>query len=119
MAKALQPGDLDRKLSLFTMDAHKNGKGESIGKSESPFVENLPCRKRERGGVETGGDGSGSPAASRETAYGLVDFDIRYRTDLLPTMILKCEGVLYDILNISEMPGPRRQWLTIETQKHD
>ncbi|QHV99222.1 head-tail adaptor protein [Spirosoma endbachense] len=119
MAKALQAGDLDCKLSLFTLDTHKNGKGESIGQSESPFVQNLSCRKRERGGVETGGDGSGSPAASRETAYGLVDFDIRYRMDLLPTMILYCEGIQYDILNIHAMAGTRRQWLTIETQKHD
>ncbi|GAB3881274.1 phage head completion protein [Spirosoma agri] len=118
MAKPLQAGNLDRTLDLFTKDAHKNGKGEKIGESPSPFAQNVPCRKRETGGVETGGDGSGSAQASRETAFGTVEFDLRYRTGVLETMILYCEGVRYDILNVREGEG-RRQWLIIEAQKHD
>ncbi len=118
MAKPLQSGDLRHKLDLYTKDTHRNGKGESIGQSPSPFAKNVPCRKREKPGVETGGDGSGAASAARETAYGLAEFDLRYRTDILPTMILYCGGVRYDILNVREGEGTN-QWLVIEAQKHD
>lgn len=112
-----QAGDLRNRCDFFTLDTHRNGKGESIGKSPSPFAQNVPCRKRELGGVETGGDGSGSPSAARETAYGRAEFDLRYRSDLKETMLLFCEGVQYDILNIRKVV--HKKWITIEVQKHD
>ena len=116
--KKLQAGDLRDKLDLFTKDTHRNGKGESIGQSATPFAQNVPCRKRDKPGVETGGDGAGSVTASRETAYGLAEFDLRYREGIVPTMLLHCRGVQYDILNIREGEG-HKQWLIIEALKHD
>lgn len=107
----MQAGDLDRKIDILTLDTHKNTLGE-MGKSLSPFATGVWAKKQDISGKE-------EVESERETAFGRTDFTIRYRSDLKETMVLQCEGVTYDILNVREGDGERRQWTVIEAKKHD
>lgn len=110
--KPMQAGDLDRQIDILQLDTMRNTVGE-IGKSLSPFLPGVWAKKEDIGGTE-----KDDPTTGRVTAFGRVDFTIRYRADLKETMAVDCEGIRYDILNVREGEG-RKQWTVIEAQKHD
>lgn len=106
----MEAGDLDRKVDILTLDTHKNTLGE-MGKSLSPFALGVWMKKEDVSGKE-------EVDSDRKTAFGQTDFTARFRSDLKETMVLICEGVTYDILNIREGEG-RKQWTVIEAKRHD
>jgi head-tail adaptor len=114
MAKQLQSGDTDRKMDVLKPETLVTELGEEANTTLGPFKMGVPCMWEEL-------DGSEKPESNRETAFGQARATTRYEAanGILETMTIRYEGRNYDILNIREKPGSRRQWREIMVKRHD
>ena len=109
--KPMPAGDLDRLINITVKNESLNLKGEKMDSTFGPFLYNVPAYVQAKGGTET-------PEADRETAFGKVQFTIRYEPTIKPTMRVVYEFQDYDIESVAEGEG-RKQWTVIDAKKHN
>ena len=105
-----QAGKLDREGLIEKQSTTRNAFNEVIGGWVKVCC--VPCGKLEKAAAEK------ETESGRLTEFGDVEFLIRYRCDLKPTMRISVEGVVYQITGIKEGPG-RRRWLVLNARRND
>lgn len=109
--RALQSGDLDRKIDILAKGKHLNSKGGIDTTSFGTFLTGIYAHYQPGSGMER-------EEADRETAFTPDTFVVRYRTDINETHRLLFEGAKYDITSV--YPGQeRRTWTFIEAKKRN
>lgn len=111
--KFLQAGDLSRRINILQKDQLQDSFG-TTGYVETPLFENVPAYRRAKAGNEASQDA----VAPRVTAKQREVFDVRYRPQIKPSMVLVYEGRKYNITAAYEGTG-RRQWTVIEAEITD
>jgi SPP1 family predicted phage head-tail adaptor len=111
MKKQLQAGSFDRTIELRHRSEVRSGPyNERATATEVEPYATLKAKKDEVSGNET-------EVAKRNTNIDTVDFTIRYRTDVLATDLLTCEGVQYDVQSVIEDPNVRRMYTIITAKR--
>jgi SPP1 family predicted phage head-tail adaptor len=108
----LQAGDLDRKIKLFRRSGlplpERDGAGQIVARGNEPYAV-VPAMKGKQAGKE-------QEILNQDNAVSITPFTIRYRSDVLNTDELECDGETYQIIDTAEGEG-RRQWTVIKAQK--
>jgi SPP1 family predicted phage head-tail adaptor len=102
----MNPGRLDRKITLQRFTSTKNAIGEAL-KTWATYAIVPAAIKPQRGGERVNGD--------KREAADVVTFQVRYYQGVVPKDRLLYEGVNYDVLNIRE--SGRRHLMEIDARR--
>lgn len=108
LQSTLRSGELDREISFIKPDVTIGAANSDYVGSWSPIASNptVRARKEEMPGREM-------EIAGRLTYVQKTKFTIRYRTDILQTYRVVCEGRVYQIISVTEPAATRKRTLDI------
>lgn len=109
MSEPIQAGKYRHRITIRNAptDASRNAFGERVGSGAT--VATVWAEKQDWSGSEVNETG-------RETATVTTKWRIRYRTDVLPKMQVVFGSEVYDILNVLDFDGKKRE-LVLESRR--
>lgn len=110
-SQTYQAGDFDRQITRLAKSIIQDAYGDR-GTHYDPIA-GAYWAKFEPGGSAEKEDGKGIVAEQTD------QFVLRYTTDFTETDRLDFEGKIYDVTNVSEAPGTRRQYTVITAKRTD